>query len=732
VGIDIATVCDANWVQQYPEVFNGVGKLNTHKVSIHIDPTVEPVAQPLRRIPFNLRDKVEKKIKELQEGDIIEPVEGPTPWVNPVVIVPKANGNIRLCLDMRRANEAIVRGRYPIPTVDELLQSMNGSHLFSRLDLRDAYHQLELTTESRDITTFATHRGLYRYKRLLFGVSSASELYQHTIASALSGIAGVENISDDIIIHGPDKPTHDRQLREVLDRLRQCGLTLNGEKCQFGMSRLVFMGILLSEKGIGPTEERVKVITEAREPETVSEVRSFVGLINFSSRFIPQFATISEPLRKLTRKDEPFHFGPEQKSAFQTLKDKLASANLLAYFDKSAPTKVIADASPVCLGAVLVQEQNGVSVPVYYASRSLTDCERRYSQTEREALALVWACEKLHAYVYGMKFDLVTDHKPLETIYGPRSKPCARIERWVLRLQPYQFRVVHEPGRTNIADPLSRLLKDKVKGQDAPEHVHGAEEYVRFVAVNATPNARTTRDIEEASADDEELALVRHALETGRFDAVKSYAPMSGELCTIGQLVLRGTRIVMPTKLRPCTIACAHEGHLGIVGTKNNLRSKVWWPGMDKAVEKHCRACHGCQLVSRPDHPEPLVPTQLPDGPWRDLAVDLMGPLPSGHSLLVVVDYYSRYYEISVLQSTTTDKVIDSLEEIFSRHGLPVTLKSDNGPQFVSAEFREYCQTNGITHNRVTARNAQANGEVERQKASLMKRIRIAHAEGKP
>ena len=161
---------------------------------------------------------------------------------------------------------------------------------------------------------------------------------------------------------------------------------------------------------------------------------------------------------------------------------------------------------------------------------------------------------------------------------------------------------------------------------------------------------------------------------------------VAGELCVIGQLVLRGTRIIIPSKLQPRTLALAHEGHLGVVGTKQNLRTKVWWPGMDKAVERHCQACQECQLVARPDPPEPIRSTSLPDGPWQDLAVDLMGPLPSGHSLLVIVDYYSRFYEVEVMQSTTTEKIIDRLADTFSRHGLPNTIKSDNGPQFKSNE----------------------------------------------
>ena len=323
IGVDIAAVAETSQLlkQQYPEVFSGVGKLNTKQISLHIDPEVKPVAQPLRRTPFNLRQKVEKKIKELLDMDIIEPVNGPTPWVNAAVIVPKANGDdIRLCIDMRRANEAIIRERHPIPTVDEVLQSMNGSTVFSKLDLRWGYHQLELTPESREITTFATHAGLYRYKRLLFGVNSASEQYQYEISTALAGIAGVDNISDDIIVHGPDQETHNQRLHKVLERLKECHLTLNAEKCQFNMNKLVFMGILLTDKGIGPTEERVKALAQAREPENVAEVRSFLGLANYSSRFIPQFATLSEPLRRLTKKDAPFVFDAEQKRSFRALK----------------------------------------------------------------------------------------------------------------------------------------------------------------------------------------------------------------------------------------------------------------------------------------------------------------------------------------------------------------------------------------------------------------------------
>ena len=308
VGINVAMVTSKadNLKQQYPEVFEGVGKLKNKQISLDINPTVKPIAQPYRRVPFNLRGKSRDKTTELLDMGIIEPVEGPAPWVNSVVIVPKDNGDIRLCVDMTQANQAIMRRRYPIPTVDEVLHTMKGSKVFSKLDLKWGYNQLELSPESREITTFATPDGLFRYKSLLFGVCSASEQYQHKIASALAGIEGVENISDDIVVHGPDTETHNRRLHQTIERLQECGLTLNAEKSLFNTDRLVFMGMLLSEKGIGPTADRVKAVLEVEEPKSAADVRSFLGLANYSSRFIPHFATLSEPIRSTSLPDGPW------------------------------------------------------------------------------------------------------------------------------------------------------------------------------------------------------------------------------------------------------------------------------------------------------------------------------------------------------------------------------------------------------------------------------------------
>lgn len=715
---------------KFPKLFSGLGKLKDTQIHLHQKENVKPVVQKARKIPFSLREKVEEKIHELEELDIIERACGPTSFVSPIVVVPKPNGEIRLCVDMRQANEAIERERFPIPTVEETLTEMNGSKVFTKLDLKWGFHQLELSEASRPITTFATHIGMFRYKRLMFGVTSAPEIYQFTIQNVLRDCPGQRNLSDDIIVFAETVEEHDKRLEKVLKTLEESGLTLNASKCVYRMNEIQFMGFLLSEKGIGPTQAKVEAVKNAQKPQNAAEIRSFLGLVNFNGRFICDLSTKSEPLARLTRKGVPFKWTEEQDRAFNQLKQDLANAETLGYFDpKAEETRIIADASPVGLGAVLVQTQKGTKRAIYYASRSLTDTEKRYSQTEKEALALVWACERFHQYVYGIEFILETDHRPLQVIYGKRSKPSARIERWVLRLQSYHFTVEYKPGHQNLADSLSRLLP-KVQSEKKTRNV--AEEYICFIANSAVPNKMKLEEVEIESEKDTELSALRQAIKDNNFSSCSnSFKMLRNELAVVGDLVVRGTRLVIPASLRNRVIDLGHEGHQGIVKTKERLRTKVWWPGIDKDVEKRVRSCHQCQIVGERSVPEPMTRTKFPEGPWEDLAVDILGPLPTGESILVCVDYYSRYYEVKVMKSTNSTKVIEALDNFFTTHGLPKSVRTDNGPQFVSAEFENFLKTNGIEHRHTTPLWPQANGEVERQNRTLLKNIKIAHSEKK-
>ena len=338
----------------------------------------------------------------------------------------------------------------------------------------------------------------------------------------------------------------------------------------------------------------------------------------------------------------------------------------------------------------------------------------------------MWACERFSLYLHGLPFELETDHKPLENIFSAKSKPPARIERWVLRLQAFNMKVVYRPGKTNIADCLSRLNR-KPHGKGAK-----SDEICALVEC-CVPNAITVSEFEEASKSDQEIELIRDAIMSGQWKDSKmtKYLHVKDELCVYGNIVLRGTRLLVPESLRKRSLELAHEGHQGIVKTKARLRTKVWWPKMDKDTEKYCKSCYGCQMVSHGPNPEPMARVVPPSGPWQDCALDLMGPLPTGETLAVIVDYYSRYFEVGVFGSTVTSKIVSFLTSTFARFGIPYSLRTDNGPQFISEEFQNFVQANGIEHYTSTPLWPQANGEVERQNRTLLKCLTIAHAEGK-
>lgn len=697
------------------------GKIKDVQIEIPIKKDVKPVQQPYRRIPAPLEKSVDEKIDELLEKGIIEKTDN-SDWISPLVIVPK-QGDIRICVDMRRANEAVDRENHPLPTMEDFLPELGTAVFFSKIDVKQAFHQVEISPTSRSITTFITRKGLYRYKRLMFGITCAPEIFQKIMERILKGCDGCLNFMDDVIVFAPSKELHDVRLQKVLNRLSEFNVTLNKEKCVFGVTEIEFLGHRLSAEGIKPAHDKVSAIKQFREPKTAEETRSFLGLVNYLGKFIPNLATVTEPLRKLTKHDASFDWKLEQQQAFDLLKQYLSKETTLGYYSVTDRTQVIADASPVGLGAILIQINNE-NVPriICYANRSLTNVEKRYAQTEKEALALVWAVERFHFYLFGKTFELVTDHKPLEIIFGPKSKPCARIERWVLRLQSYKYKVIYKPGKTNIADPLSRLLQETSLALNTRSN-----EYVSWILSHIEPKAIKLEEISDESAKDNVILAVKRAIYKNEWsEATKPYKAFEMELCFEDKILLRGTRIVLPASLFERALELAHEGHPGMSVMKKRLRAKVWWPKLEQYVESFVKKCKGCTLVSAPSVPEPLKTTKLPSEPWQHVAIDFCGPLPSGHNLFIVVDYYSRYFEVEIMTEISAAKTIKALKEIFARHGNPLSITSDNGRQFISSEFKQYCDSNNIESITTTPYWPQQNGEVERQNRSLLKRLKIS------
>ena len=447
-------------LNEYDDLFHGIGKMKDLKVKLDVDKNVRPVAQKHRRLPFHLRDKLEAELQRLGAANVIERVESATDWVSPIVIAPKKDStDIRMCVYMVKPNRAIKRIRHIIPTIDELRHDVNGAKVFSKLDLKHGFHQLELDEDSRDITTFSTHVGLFRYCRLNFGTNSAPEIFHEELRKKLEGIPGVRNIHDDILVTGKNVEDHNRNLKATFQRLRDSSLTLKRSKCSFSQKSIKFFGLVFSEDGISPDPDKVDALQNLRALTNQTQLRSFLGMTNYSSQFIQNYSTLSEPLRELTRKKTHWVWTDKHQKCFETLKEALKSNALLNYYDPSLPTDVVYDGSPVGVGAILAQHKPGEPGPrvVAYNSRILTPVERRYGHIERESLTIMYGYLKNQLYLLGSTFTVVTDHKPLVSLYNnPRRPEPFRVERMRLKLQGFSFRVIYRSGKLNPTDYTSR------------------------------------------------------------------------------------------------------------------------------------------------------------------------------------------------------------------------------------------------------------------------------------
>lgn len=696
------------------------------QVKLSINPNILPKKISYLRIPVPMEKLVDDKIQEMLRTDIIELAVGPPEWISPMVVVPKGQNDIRLCIDMRRPNEAIQREHYPLPVIDTFLNKLRGCTVFTRLDITSAFHHVELHPDSRGVTTFMTGRGLMRFKRLMFGINCAPEIFQRIMTEMLAGIEGVIVYIDDIVVAGKTKSEHDARLAEVMTVLQANNVLLNKDKCLFGETELDILGFKVSALGISPSEEKVSAIKNFRKPETKEEVRSFLGLVNFVGHFIPNLSSRTEALRQYIRGDVE-SFSEEQERAFDDLRSELTSnVRRLGFFDPNDVTELYVDASPVGLGAVLVQKDSSNTPRIIsFASKGLTSAERIYPQTQREALAVVWAVEKFYLYLFGLRFIIYTDHKTLEYIFEGKhrdgKRACSRAESWALRLQPYTFKMKYVPGSRNISDILSRLCTESSSPFD-----EGSQHFL--FAVGEGPSAITLDEIRNETGTDETLSAVIKALDTGEWPTnLFRYQAFCNELGVIDGVVVRNDRIVVPVQLRPKSLEIAHRGHPGAVTMRRILRERVWWPCMDRDAADRIQSCIGCTAVSRQSPPEPMIRKEIPDRAWQDIAIDFFSAKECA-TFLVVVDYFSRFLKVIEMRHTNAAKTIEALEQIFNEQAYPETIRCDNGPPFSGEEFAVYCKTKNIRLIRTIPYWPQMNGLVERQNQGILRALRIAKA----
>ncbi|XP_063955562.1 uncharacterized protein K02A2.6-like [Lytechinus pictus] len=444
----------------FEDSYEGISGVEAH---VRIKENSTPVYCRPRPVPYALKEEVEKELRNLEKNKVIVKTDY-SDWATPIVVVPKADGSVRLCGDYKTTvNRAVDDECYPLPTSQDLYAELGGTKVFSKLDLSHAYAQLNLDQQSQQYLTINTHMGLYSYTKLPYGIKSSPKIFQATMDKILQGIPNCLCNQDDVLIATTTVDENLDVLAQVLKRLNDHNVKLKRSKCAFVESEVVYLGLKLSLQGLQPVKEKIEPIINAPKPKNVTELRSFWGMVQFYSRFLPDLASVLAPLHKLLQKEQKWEWSKAQQEAYEKCKRMLTSDALLVHYDNRRELKMSCDASSYGVGAVISHVMdNGETKPIAFASRTLTKSERNYAQIEKEALGIIFGIKKFHQYLLGRNFTLITDHKPLLHLLGPKSSiptmAASRMQRWAILLSQYDYNIEYLSSKENaVADALSRL-----------------------------------------------------------------------------------------------------------------------------------------------------------------------------------------------------------------------------------------------------------------------------------
>ena len=707
-------------LSKYPLVFDkSMGTFSKYKLSLKITNTAVPKFFKPRRLPIALKEMVENEIDRLVRDEILEPVAR-SEWATPIVPVLKADGTVRICGDYRLTiNPVLKPSSYTLPTMEHLCSDFANAQVFSKIDLRDAFQQCELDEESRNLTTINTHKGLFRYKRLCFGIANAPDEFQEVMERLLQGIKGVKVLLDDIVVSGQTAKEHNVRLEAVLRALQDANLRVKPGKCAFSQPSIEYLGHIFNKDGCHPTERHITAISSCPAPTNVEALRSFLGMVTYYIKFVPNAAQILEPLYLLLRKSVKWSWTRNCDAAFKKVKQILTSHPVLTHFDPKMPLRLTVDASGKAVGAILSHVYPDHSErPIAYASKSLSDCQRKYAQIEREAYAIVFGVTKFRDYLFAKRFELVTDHRPLLHIFGERKGvpiyAANRLQRWAYLLSGYSYSVKCVRSKENGADFLSRIETAEQDKFDRFEEVS----YLNFIH-ESCPFRINWKTIRAHTRSDPVISQVASKIVSGTKldvsnDVLKPYVHREHELTVDHGCLMWGFRVIIPEKLRAAILRELHDTHLGATKMKAFARNYFWWPRLDSDIEATANACVVCSKFRGSPPKSRITPWPHALIPWTRLHMDFLGPLNHGKLLVFVVcDSTSKWIEAFMVPTANAQIAIEKLAELFARFGLPRSVTSDGAKYFTGHEMTAFLEGLGIRHNVGAPFHPQTNGAAE-------------------
>ena len=749
-------------LREFEDICDGrLGALKGVEHRIELVQGAVPIFQQPYRCGIERRKAEDAEVQRMLAAKVIEP--SMSEWASPIILVPKPDGSLRFCVDYRKLNAVTKRDSYPMPRMDECIDTLGDAKLFTTLDCNSGYWQLPIAKEDQDKTTFTCHAGSYKWIRLPFGLRNAPATFQRAMDIILSSVKWKYCLVylDDIIVFSASQEDHLNHLRSVLQLLREAGATLRLKKCEFLKTRVKYLGHEILPGKLKILQKNLDAIEQAKAPTTKTQVRSFLGMCNMYRRFIAGYAQIAFPLFQKTRKDEPDsweNLGEAEMKAFLTLRRCLLTAPILALPRAGFPYTLDTDASSYQVGCCLLQEQpDGTRHPVGYWSRTLTAAEKNYSSTEKECLAIVWAVLHLRPYLEGTRFTIRTDHDALKWLMNLRD-PRGRLARWALRLQEFDYEVQYKPGSSHaLADGPSRLLTDGIDRSHFDDEIPCLprrsnllvgdgfdvkdekptkknplrdENPVLVTRMNLKRPISVEETLEE-QAKDEYCKYIRQEIAEGNDD--RFMIDQHGVLTRRSPLD-QSLQMIVPESLRERLLDVAHSAptsaHPGRSKMYQTMRRHFYWPSMTVDIHQWVDRCDACAR-NRIKEQKHVYKMKLfpPSKPLEYVAMDILGPLPRTKTgkrfMLVVTDRFTKLTKTEALRTITALSVAKAFCKTWVYNfGTPKVVLTDNGSQFAARFFLKVCKILGIHKVFTTEYHPQTNGQAERFNRTILASLR--------